>query len=69
MEKGINLQIEELKQNIVKSINDSHMPITIANMILQGLLTESSMLQQQIISQEKQAYEKAMTEENKEVTK
>ena len=65
MDKGINLQIEELKQNLVDIINEYNMPISVTTMILQGLLNESNMVKQQILAQEKQSFEESLKEENK----
>lgn len=64
MDKGINLQIEELKQELVDTINTYNMPISVTTMILQGLFNESNMVKQQILAQEKQAYEESLKEQS-----
>lgn len=58
MEKGFNLQVEELKENLVRTINDSKMPIVVIEYILQGMLTETSILKNHQVSKEKEQYEK-----------
>lgn len=56
MEKGINLQIDEFKQNLAMVINESHMPPSIVEMVLQGLLSEASMINRQQLLRETQEY-------------
>ena len=63
MDKGFNLQVEELKQNIIKVLNNSNMPIAITTMVLQELLYESNMVKQQVLTQEKSEYDKSLVEE------
>ena len=57
MEKGINLQIEELKANLATVINKSQMPISLTEMIIQGMLQEIHMVKVQQVEKEKQEYE------------
>lgn len=64
MEKGINLQIEELKENLVKQINESNMPVVVIEMVLKELLTNATFVKQQQLEKEKQEYE-----QGKETTK
>lgn len=65
MEKGINLQIEELKVNLANIINTSNMPVTIIEMVLQGMLAEANILKQQQVSKEKQDYDNAIANKDK----
>jgi hypothetical protein len=65
MEKGINLQIEELKVNLANIINTSNMPVTIIEMVLQGMLAEANILKQRQVSKEKQDYDNAVAEKDK----
>ena len=65
MEKGINLQIEELKVNLANIINTSNMPVTIIEMVLQGMLAEANILKQRQVSKEKQDYDNAIVEKDK----
>lgn len=60
MEKGINLQIDEFKKNLAMVINESHMPPSIVEMVLQGLLSETSLINRQQILKETQEYEKVI---------
>lgn len=57
MEKGINLQIEEFKTNLANVLNTSNMPVTIIEMVLQGVLTEINIIRQQQVKKEKQDYD------------
>lgn len=65
MEKGINLQIEELKVNLANIINTSNMPVTIIEMVLQGMLAEANILKQRQVSKEKQDYDNAIANKDK----
>lgn len=65
MEKGINLQIEELKGTLANILNSSNMPVAIIEMVLQGMLAEVNMIKQQQLKKEKQDYDNAMLEKDK----
>lgn len=65
MEKGINLQIEELKVNLANIINTSNMPVTIIEMVLQGMLAEANILKQRQVSKEKQDYDNVIANKDK----
>lgn len=65
MEKGVNLQIEELKASIANTLNSSNMPVTILEMILQSMLAEVNMIKQQQVNKEKQDYDNAVAEKDK----
>lgn len=64
MEKGINLQIEELKANLATTLNSSNMPVAIIEMVLQGMLTEVNMIKQQQLKKEKQDYDDAISDKD-----
>lgn len=65
MEKGINLQIEELKINLASTINNSNMPVAIIEMVLQGMLAEANILKQRQVSKEKQDYDNVIANKDK----
>ena len=65
MEKGINLQIEELKVNLANIINTSNMPVAIIEMVLQGMLAEANIFKQRQVSKEKQDYDNAIANKDK----
>ena len=58
-EKGINLQIQELKEKMTKVINEAKLPITINQMALFELSTQVNNLAAQTIEAERKAYEKS----------
>jgi hypothetical protein len=58
MEKGINLQIFELKEKLAKVISESGLPITVLQMIMLELSTQINSLASQQIEAEKQALDK-----------
>lgn len=64
MEKGINLQIEELKVNLANIINTSNMPVAIIEMVLQGMLAEANMLKQRQVNKEKQDYDNELAKKD-----
>lgn len=57
MEKGINLQIEEFKINIATALNESQMPPSIMELVLQGFLTEIGAVNRQQIAKENQEFQ------------
>lgn len=69
MEKGINLQIEELKINLANTINNSNMPVAIIEMVLQGMLAEANILKQRQVSKEKQDYDNVIANKDKDKKK
>jgi hypothetical protein len=64
MEIGINLQIQMLKENLTKVINDSKLPITITQMALFEITAQVNNVAAQQIQIERQAFEKAKEEVN-----
>jgi hypothetical protein len=62
MEIGINLQIQMLKENLTKVINDSKLPIAITQMALFELTAQVNNVAAQQIQIERQAFEKAQEE-------
>lgn len=62
MEIGINLQIQMLKENLTKVINDSKLPITITQMALFEITAQVNNVAAQQIQIERQALEKAQEE-------
>jgi len=57
MEKGVNLQIFELKEEIVKSVNKSVLPMEVKRMILSDITHQVSGVAEQVIQNEKKAFE------------
>lgn len=56
--KGINLQIQEFKENLSKVINESKLPIVIVQMTLGELTTQIDSIVVQALEAEHKAYEK-----------
>jgi uncharacterized protein YejL (UPF0352 family) len=65
LEKGINLQIDELKKNLADVINKSNMPIYVTKMILTEMLNEVIMVTNKVIEEEDKAYQEGLKESNK----
>jgi hypothetical protein len=66
MEKGINLQIQELRNKIATDIGESHIPVSIVRMVMESLLNEIIIGEQQQIMQEKKTWDESQkdTKEN-----
>lgn len=58
MSKGINYACAELKENIVKLLNDSKLPIVNIRYVLTELMQEVVIQERTVIEQEKEEYEK-----------
>lgn len=56
MEKGINLQIEEFRENLITTINQSNMPISVVELVLKDLFTNASLGKQQQVEKEKKDF-------------
>jgi hypothetical protein len=69
MAKGINLQIFEMKEKILKVINDANMPIAITQMTLFELSSQVNGIAVQTIEAERKAYEEGGNEDVKEIHK
>jgi hypothetical protein len=57
MEKGVNLQIQELRNKVATDIGESHIPVSIVRMVMESLLNEIIIGEQQQIMQEKKAWD------------
>jgi hypothetical protein len=57
MQKGINLQIFEMKEKITKTINEANMPIAITQMALFELSAQVNGIAAQTIEAERKAFE------------
>ncbi|HHV09966.1 MAG TPA: hypothetical protein GXX75_06790 [Clostridiales bacterium] len=55
--KGINLQIQELKENLTNVINESNLPITITQMALFELTSQVNSIAAQTIEAERKSHE------------
>lgn len=66
MEKPITLQTEELKENIVKIINESKLPPILLDYIMKDLYNEIHILSCNQLIKDKQSYEKSLNENQKE---
>ena len=62
MNKGINYACSELKNNIGKLVNQSGLPIVNIRYILSELLQEVAIVESKVVAEEKEAYEKQLTE-------
>lgn len=57
MQKPITIIREELKNNIVKLINDSNLPAFVVGDVIEKILIECRRLEQQQYEQDKKRYE------------
>lgn len=64
MSKGINYACAELKENIVKLLNDSKLPIVNIRYVLTELMQEVVIQERTVIEQEKEEYEHQMNTQN-----
>lgn len=62
-EKGINLRIQECKENIAAAINNAKLPPGILQMILSEFATQVQMQNAQAIAQERKFYEEGVKED------
>lgn len=67
MDKPINLLIYDIKQEIINTINNSKLPISIIQLIMQELMSNVNNQTQQSLVYEKQQYENSLKEENKNI--
>ena len=65
MEKPISVVLEELKQDIINSINNTNLPICIIEPIIKDLYNEIAALSRQQLLKDKEEYEKSQKEEIK----
>ncbi len=64
-EKGINLQIFELKQNLAKVLNETKMPTVVKQMALFEITNQVNQLAAQEIEAERKAWEEGEKNGNK----
>ena len=69
MEKGINLRIQELKENIVKSTNEAHLPPAVLQMIFNDFAGQMQVQNLNAIEMEKQELMKEGAKDGKEIHK
>lgn len=60
MNKGINYACAELKENVVKLLNDSKLPIVNIRYVLTELMQEIVIQERAVIDQEKKEYESSI---------
>ena len=60
--KPIIIAMKDFKQNIVKAINDSQMPMAIVNMLLKDIIMQCDQLEKQELEVTMQQYNKQQTE-------
>lgn len=60
--KPIIIAMNDFKQNIVKVINDSQMPMAIVNMLLKDIIMQCDQLEKQELEVTMQQYNKQQTE-------
>lgn len=65
MNKPANLIVEETKENIVKTINESGLPPFLVEPILKDLYNQINILKQQELEQSKKQYEDSLKQEEK----
>ena len=63
MNKPANLIVEETKENIVKTINESGLPPFLVEPILKDLYNQINILKQQELEQSKKQYEDSLKQE------
>ena len=56
--KGVNLQIQEFKENLLSVINESKLPPVIVQMALGELTVQVDRITEQALEKERQVYEK-----------
>jgi hypothetical protein len=69
MQKGLNLQIFEMKEKITKVINESNMPITITQMALFEISAQVNGIAAQTIEAERKAFEEGGKEDGEKIHK
>lgn len=60
--KPIIIAMNDFKQNIVKAINDSQMPMAIVNMLLKDIIMQCDQLEKQELEVTMQQYNKQQAE-------
>lgn len=60
--KPIIIAMNDFKQNIVKAINESQMPMAIVNMLLKDIIMQCDQLEKQELEVTMQQYNKQQTE-------
>lgn len=60
--KPIIIAMNDFKQNIVKAINESQMPMAIVNMLLKDIIMQCDQLEKQELEVTMQQYTKQQTE-------
>jgi hypothetical protein len=60
--KGTNLRIQELREDLVRVINESQLPVAVTSMVLAVILGNIKAAENKMIQLEKQAYEKELAE-------
>lgn len=63
MEKPIELRTEELKKNLVETINKSNMPFFILDLVLKDLYSEIHITYENQLNTVKQSYEQSLEKE------
>ncbi|MFV0344204.1 MAG: hypothetical protein ACK5JH_15180 [Anaerocolumna sp.] len=62
MEKGLNLRIFELKENLRKTLNEAQLPYEVLRSATHEVYNELENLTNQAIEQERKAYEDSLNE-------
>ena len=60
LEKGVNLQIEEFKNNILQVTNDSKMPISITKLVLYGIYNDVVIFTNKTLEDESKAFQESL---------
>ena len=69
VEKGLNLRIQEAKEDIASAINKTKLPPGVILMILQEFTMQAQTQNAQMIAAEKQKYEEEVKKHGKEIHK
>lgn len=65
MQKRMNLAAQDCKNDMIKIINNSGLPITLIKYILQDLITEATAIEQNVIQEEIKDYENGLHEKER----
>lgn len=63
--KPISMRVEELRTNIILTINDSKLPICITEMIVKDIYSELTNLKVQELKQDKEKYQQEQNNKEK----
>lgn len=62
---GINLQINQTKQTIINTLNQSNLPVSIIHMLLNEIIIEVERVEKEVLNKEYQQEQNKQTEQEK----